>query len=146
MNISNNLKIVLATLGAVLLIAVGLAVSGLVSAGNASAAAKQDSHQTTVREASQKASSDKTLAADNKQLAADNKEIASIQSTLASIGHAASTAHLGICVNYSAQSTDSNQDTYTYEDVSAATLLSGVASCPSGSFVSVVPADPPSGN
>ena len=61
------------------------------------------------------------------------------QANLAKLGGAAKTAHLGVCVNYNVQSTDSNNDTYTYEDVEAPTDQGGVPSCPNGSFVSVVP-------
>jgi hypothetical protein len=58
---------------------------------------------------------------------------------LAKLGGAAKTAHLGVCVDYNFQATDSNNDTYTYEDVAAPTDQGGVPSCPNGSFVSVVP-------
>jgi uncharacterized protein HemX len=62
-----------------------------------------------------------------------------VDANIAQLGGAAKTAHLGLCVDYNFQGTDSNGDTYTYEDVEAPTDQGGVPSCPNGSFVSVVP-------
>jgi hypothetical protein len=66
-------------------------------------------------------------------------DLTKADANLAKLGGAAKTAHLGVCVDYGAQGTDSDNDTYTYEDVEAPTDQGGVPSCPSGSFVSVVP-------
>jgi hypothetical protein len=77
-------------------------------------------------------------------VATQQRDMAKTQAVLASIGKPTQTDHLGLCVNYSEQGTDSDEDTYTYEDVEPAGLSDGVVSCSSGTFVSVVPG--PGGN
>jgi hypothetical protein len=72
-------------------------------------------------------------------LTAQQKDMTQTQADLAAIGRPTQTGHLGLCVNYDDQGTDSNNDTYTYEDVEQASLANGVVSCSTGSFVSVVP-------
>ena len=62
-----------------------------------------------------------------------------VDANVAQLGGAAKTAHLGVCVDYDVQGTDSNTYTYTYEDVEAPTDEGGVPSCNTGTFVSVVP-------
>src|SRR6266568_380750 len=65
------------------------------------------------------------------------KGIQGAQGTSGSAGLSARLAHLGVCV--SSGSADGDYGYYV-EEIDPPALTTGVASCPNGSFVSVVPA------
>lgn len=80
-----------------------------------------------------------------KEIAALDKQVTAAQQlarTAAQATKGAVAAHLGVCVAAGESSTDSAGDGFTAlqsYDISSPQMTGGVASCPSGSFVSVVP-------
>ena len=123
--------------------AAGLSVTGLISANHAASSARQDSSRLSLQVTRQKAVLASESQKQNTSGRAYGKQITAIQSSLASLGHAATTARLGVCFNDNTQTSSDGSTTWvTAVEVTTPALTAGVTSCPSGSFMSVVPVAP----
>jgi type II secretory pathway pseudopilin PulG len=122
---------------AVSIVMAGFAVTILALAG-ALVLVRQSSATDLGRQARQITQQASEIATLQKQVTAA-QQLAKTQSDAT---RGAVAAHLGICVSTGESSTDSIGATYTAlqsYDISSPQMTAGVAACPNGSFVSVVP-------